>query len=66
MFLILLACWGPWASQEKNSWKDETIVNFRGSTPSGRSLFAGLNDGCVLSASGFEAPILRHFGTRRC
>ena len=35
----------------KNSWKCVTVVNFRGLTPFGRSLFPGLDRECVLRLS---------------
>ena len=35
----------------KNSWKCVTIINFRGLTPSGESLLAGLDRECVLMLS---------------
>ena len=46
-FTSLLWALGFW----KNMWKFITVVNFRGSTPSRRSLFAGLDCGCILMMS---------------
>jgi hypothetical protein len=46
-FDSLLGARGLW----KNSWKCVTVINFRGLAPSRRSLFAGLDCGCVLMMS---------------